>query len=115
MDNFQIISGVLQLNRESGSAQVDFRTGAVTGDADPDTGEGGVRGATGRTFRFTPHAIVSPSDLSLSTRSNTSYRIFRNVNRERLSISWRIDSPRGGGSNTNDILEIDFLAIGEVA
>ncbi len=108
MNNLQIISGVLQLTGESGSALVNLRTGSVVGSAFPDPGEAGVRGATGRPFRVAPHVIVSPSDLSLSTHSNTFYRITRSVTRDSLSIGWSIDS-------AGRTLEIDFLVIGEAA
>ena len=114
-NNLQIVSGVLRLNKENGSARVNLKTGAVSGDACPDSGEGGVRGATGRSFRSTPHAIISPSDVSLSTKDNTSYRISRHINRDLLSIYWRIDSPVSSSTSTNNLLEIDFLVVGEAA
>ena len=99
--DLQVISGVIRLTKETGSARIDFSTGSVFGDAS--TVE--MRGA-GRDFRFTPHAIISASDLTLSTRDNTFFRINRSANREALEVNWRIDS---AGLQ----LQIDFLVIGE--
>ncbi len=103
--NIQIISGVLRLNRDRGRARVDFSTHNVSGDANVDTREGRIRGPR-RDFRGTPHVIVSPSDLTLSTRRNTFYRITRRPSPGALDIEWRIDDAGLG-------LEIDFLVIGE--
>jgi hypothetical protein len=109
--NLQIISGVIRLTGGGGpganrrNARVDFRTGQVTGDA---TAVGPIRGVSGRNFRDAPHVIVSPSDLSLSTKDNTFYSINRSVTPNQLNIDWRIDS-------AGRTLELDFLVLGEPA
>lgn len=101
--NLQIISGVLRLNNERGRVRVDFNTHRAFGDASLVE----IRGPR-RDFRGTPHIIVTPSDLTLSTHDNTSYRINRSASREALIVNWRIDS---AGLQ----LQIDFLVIGEPA
>jgi hypothetical protein len=102
--NLHVISGVLVLNNKKGDARVNFMTGDVTGDATADPGQP-IRGY-GHTFRSTPHVIVSPTDLTLSTKDNTSYKIDREVRSDALKVMWNIDSARVR-------LQIDFLVIGE--
>ena len=103
MNNLQIISGVLQLRSRQGEATVDFNRRQVDGQARLLE----FRGPRNN-FQGIPHAIVSPSDLSLSTRNNTSYRISRSPRFDSLNVSWSID---GAGGR----LEIDFMVIGEAA
>ena len=99
----QVISGIVVLNKETGSAEVDFNEGIITGDVDADDSD--VRGPR-RDFRSVPHVLVSPSRLTLSTHDNTAYSITRSVTSEKLMIEWKIDS---AGLK----LQIDFLVIGE--
>ena len=83
---------------------MNFVTGDVTGDATADPDQP-IRGH-GRTFRSIPHVIVSPTDLTLSTHDNTSYKIDRVARSDALNVEWNINS---AGLR----LQIDFLVIGE--
>jgi hypothetical protein len=108
----QIISGVLTLNSDVkiGHAEVDFVTGAVTGNATADPAQP-IRGH-GCRFRDIPHVLVSPTDLRLSTHDNTFFMINRSVTPGTLRVNWRIDHTTSGIPKAVK-LQIDFLVIGE--
>lgn len=109
MDNLQIISGVIQLKKKEGNARVDFSSGSVFGDANIKDVIHGPQ----RNFRVTPHVIVSPSDLSLSTNGDTFYEINRTAKPDGLEINWNIDAAKVNNQKGEPNLEIDFLVIGE--
>ena len=105
--NLQVISGILEL--ETGSAGVqklcifDFSSRRVDG-------AGRLLEANGprNNFRGAPHVIISATDLTLSTESNTFFKISRTARADSLQIEYRIDSAGRG-------LQVDFLVIGEPA
>ena len=91
-----------------GSVTINFATNAVTS-----TGSGFkshfIRGSSGN-FTSSPHVLVAPTQISLSTYDDTFFQMFSSAGTSSLMISWQIDTAGKWSSQF-----IDFIVVGAMA